>query len=62
MNRHKVPVGAWMRLRQHGCYKFSRNKTPIVWTILPPPKGTTVYCISWKDSQSVLMYSEVIKI
>lgn len=53
-----IPKGAWMRLKQHGRQKYSRNTKPIIWQTKDlPPKGATVYVIGWRDGQQHLQAS-----
>lgn len=59
MTRVHIPKGAWMKLRQHGSYKYSRNTPPIIWTSKAPPAGQPVYHVAWKNGQTNLMASRV---
>lgn len=46
-----------MRMRSKGRYVYAIHPSEkdggfSCWSTLEPPKGTTVYCVAWSDSQN----------
>lgn len=59
MQRIPIPKDAWMRFRKSGRTLYAQKRPVIIWSRMPPPKGTEVYVIGWFTGQGSLVASRI---
>lgn len=48
-----------MRFRKSGRTLYAQKRPVIIWSRMPPPKGTEVYVIGWFTGQGSLVASRI---